>query len=102
MLPDKFADRENLRHIFLSDGNYIKLIRKDPYGFWYVEFGEGSTPREFKDAAFTEIHNARMAVNNYIENDYSKYATIVSQPVQKAESPKLKKEKPVFEGTVSA
>lgn len=99
MLPDKFADRENLRHIFLSDGNYIKLVRKDPYGFWYIEFGEGRTPDQFKDAAFTEIHNARMAVNNYVENEYSKYASIVSQPVQKAEPLKVKKEKPIFEGT---
>lgn len=91
------TDKENLRYVFLSDGNYFKLIRKDPFGFWHIEMGEGATAAKLKDAAFTTIEYARIAVNNYVHNDYGKYAEIVAKQVEKAEPVKYKREKAIYE-----
>lgn len=57
---------ENQRTIE-TNGSNINLVRKDPFGFWFVSFERGIVPEKLQ-SAFTSLDAASTAINNYLDN----------------------------------
>lgn len=58
---------ENERLMEPEGSAKIYLRRRNPFGFWYVQFERGVTP-ESLSSAFTTIDMAKQAVNAYLNN----------------------------------
>ncbi len=87
----EIPDTSNLRYVYFSDGGYAKLVREDPYGFWYVRWHVGTTPQCLQ-SSYTEVDKARSAVERYINsNEYNGYANIVPEKVKMAPPLETKK-----------
>lgn len=87
------AGRENdrdgkTRDVNLSDGRTVRVESRDPYGFWYVNWGRGQLPDELK-GTYTNAEYALRAVQAYLGNN--KYDTKIVE--EKVEIPVLKYKK---------
>lgn len=77
---------ENQRIISLTSGNKIRADRKDPYGFWYISFEHGPTPKELQ-GTYTTIGLVLRAVETYVNG----HGFEVGEPEPKAPPVKTKK-----------
>ena len=82
-VPGRERDRDGkVREVFLSDGVKVKIEVKDPYGFWYISWVNGRTPKELSDATWTSASDALRALERYVaENRYK--VEVSDTPVEK-------------------
>jgi len=52
------------REVHIADRKYT-LLRRDPYGFWYIQPEKGRTPDELK-GSYTSVAEAEKALTIYI------------------------------------
>ena len=52
------------RHIRVGDKQF-KLVRRDPYGFWYVTVSKGKVPMELR-SAYTNVPDAEKTITQYV------------------------------------
>jgi hypothetical protein len=82
-VPGRERDRDGkVREVFLSDGVTAKIEVRDPYGFWYIAWTNGRTPKELADATWTSASDALKALERYVtENKYK--VEISDTPIEK-------------------
>ena len=90
-VPGRENDRSGSeRTVYLSDGKTIKVVREDPYGFWYVKWNTGAPPDRVS-GGFTTAELALRALDQYLNQDTFRTER-VSAPAPKA--PPLQYKKP--------
>lgn len=60
-------DLANFRVLTLDNGNELRVIREDPFGFWYISYTKGNIPETLK-GAYTSFDEAKKAIDSYIIN----------------------------------
>lgn len=79
------------REIHLSDGNSVRVVREDPYGFWYIKWFKGATPDPIS-GSFTTAERALKALDIFLNNERFKTER-VETPVVKTPPLQYKKAK---------
>lgn len=79
------------QEVHLSDGNTVRVVREDPYGFWSIKWFKGATPDPIS-GSYTTAERALKALDIFLNNERFKTER-VETPVSKA--PPLKYKKPL-------
>jgi hypothetical protein len=58
--------KDNLRAYELPNGNLLRAIRTDPYGFWHLSLLKGNLPVEYSNQQFTTIEDTERAIIRYM------------------------------------
>jgi hypothetical protein len=87
---DPVKDTPNERLVYTDNGRTFKLLRKDPYGFVYIQWDRGATPDKIA-GAFSGYDQARQALMIYL--DQETFTEIVAEPVPPPEPIVYKKTK---------
>lgn len=65
---DPTKDLARTREIDIGKPNTIKIICSDPFGFWNVEWYQGTVPKELT-GAYTSYDKAKAAVELWLKNN---------------------------------
>ena len=87
---DPTRDMPNVRLLNFSNGQTIRLERKNPYGFISVVWNKGPTPEKLS-GIYTTFDYATKAVEIYVNNEMASGVKVVDEPVALAPSLQYKK-----------
>src|SRR5438552_3299397 len=68
---DKLRDLSANRKLTLEDGSLLFIRRKDPFGFWVINYEKGVIPKEMQ-GSYTSFDVALKAVMNWANTRFNK------------------------------